>query len=177
MSAEGMAESVSLFIGGAWTRGEAGTRPVINPANEAAMGHVSLASPAQLDHAITAATAARAAWRNAAPADRGSVLVRAAGLLRSRLDDLARLLTLEQGKTLAESRGELTRAIETLVWNGEEAVRIAGSSAPGRIPGSIRRRQPVPVGVVAAFTAWNFPAVLVARKLGAALAAGCKAVL
>jgi succinate-semialdehyde dehydrogenase / glutarate-semialdehyde dehydrogenase len=74
-------------------------------------------------------------------------------------------------------QGELTRAIETLAWNGEEAVRVMGSSAPGRTPGSTRRRQPVPIGVVAAFTAWNFPAVLVTRKLGAALAAGCTVVL
>ena len=177
MSAERAAETVRLFIGGDWTAGDAGTRPVINPANETAMGHVFLASPAQLDDAIAAAVAARSAWRNANPADRGAVLLRAAGLLRSRLDALARLLTLEQGKTLTESRGELTRAIETLAWNGEEATRIAGSSVPGRTPGSIRRRQPVPVGVVAAFTAWNFPAVLVTRKLGAALAAGCTVVL
>jgi succinate-semialdehyde dehydrogenase/glutarate-semialdehyde dehydrogenase len=177
MSAEGAGETVELFIGGQWKPGEAGTRPVINPASEAAMGHVSLASPAQLDAAIAAAVTARSPWRNAAPADRGGVLLRAAALLGSRLDGLARQLTLEQGKTLAESRGELTRAIETLAWNGEEAARIAGSSAPGRTPGSTRRRQPVPIGVVAAFTAWNFPAVLVTRKLGAALAAGCTVVL
>jgi len=177
MSAENIAETVGLFIGGQWISGEGGTRPVINPAREAAMGHVSLASPAQLDAAIAAAGAAQSLWRNAAPADRGALLLRAAGLLRGRLDTLAYQLTLEQGKTLTESHGELTRAIETLAWNGEEAPRIAGSSAPGRTPGAIRRRQPVPAGVVAAFTAWNFPAVLVTRKLGAALAAGCTVVL
>jgi succinate-semialdehyde dehydrogenase/glutarate-semialdehyde dehydrogenase len=177
MSAEAAAETVGLFIEGRWLTGEAGNRPVINPASEAAMGQVSLASPGQLDLAIAAAVAARSTWRNALPADRGGVLLRAAGLLRGRLDTLAHHLTLEQGKTLAESRGELTRAIETLSWNGEEAVRIAGRSVPGRTAGSVRRRQPVPLGVVAAFTAWNFPAVLVTRKLGAALAAGCTVVL
>ncbi len=177
MSAEAAAETVGLFIGGRWLTGEAGNRPVINPASEAAMGQVSLASPGQLDLAIAAAVAARSAWRNALPGDRGGVLLRAAGLLRGRLDALAHHLTLEQGKTLAESRGELTRAIETLTWNGEEAVRIASRSVPGRTAGSVRRRQPVPLGVVAAFTAWNFPAVLVTRKLGAALAAGCTVVL
>jgi succinate-semialdehyde dehydrogenase / glutarate-semialdehyde dehydrogenase len=177
MSAEAVAETVRLFIGGNWVVGEAGLRPVINPASEAPMGQVSLASPQQLDAAIDAASAARLAWRNAMPGDRGGVLVRAAGLLRERMDGLARQLTLEQGKTLTESRGEITRAIETLAWNGEEAARIAGRSVPGRTPGSTRRRQPVPLGVVAAFTAWNFPAVLATRKLGAALAAGCTVVL
>ena len=177
MSAEAVAETARIFIGGNWLAGEAGLRPVINPASEAPMGRVSLASPAQLDAAIDAASAARRTWRNATPGDRGGVLVRAAGLLRERMDRLARQLTLEQGKTLTESRGEITRAIETLAWNGEEAVRIAGRSVPGRTPGSTRRRQPVPLGVVAAFTAWNFPAVLATRKLGAALAAGCTVVL
>jgi succinate-semialdehyde dehydrogenase/glutarate-semialdehyde dehydrogenase len=161
MSAEAVAETARLFIGGNWVAGEAGLRPVINPASAA----------------IDAASAARLAWRNAMPGDRGGVLVRAAGLLRERLDGLARQLTLEQGKTLTESRGEITRAVETLAWNGEEAARIAGRSVPGRTPGSTRRRQPVPLGVVAAFTAWNFPAVLATRKLGAALAAGCTVVL
>ena len=141
------------------------------------MGQVSLASTAQLDAALAAAVAVRGSWRNATPGDRGAILLRAAGLLRERLDQLARQLTLEQGKTLTESRGELTRAIETLAWNGEEAARIAGRTVPGRTPGSTRRRQPVPLGVVAAFTAWSFPAVLVTRKLGAALAAGCTVVL
>ncbi|MES1150494.1 MAG: aldehyde dehydrogenase family protein, partial [Dongia sp.] len=83
----------------------------------------------------------------------------------------------EQGKTLAESRGELTRAVETFLWNGEEAPRIEGTVVAGRMPGSTRRRVAAPLGVVAAFAAWNFPAVLAARKLGAALAAGCTVVL
>ncbi len=108
------------------------------------MGHVSLASPAQLDAAIAAAGAAQSLWRNAAPADRGALLLRAAGLLRGRLDTLAYQLTLEQGKTLTESHGELTRAIETLAWNGEEAPRIAGSSAPGRTPGQSAGASPCP---------------------------------
>ena len=165
------------FINGKWVMGEAGARPVLNPASEQPMGSVSLVSPAQLDAAVAGAVLARPAWRAATPAQRGAVLLRAAEIIKSRLDLLSRQLTLEQGKTLAESRGEITRAIETLTWNGEETVRISGSSAPGRTPGSIRLRQPVPVGVVAAFTAWNFPAVLVTRKLGAALAAGCTVVL
>ncbi len=168
---------VQLFIDGAWCPGEGGACDVIDPATESAMGRVGLAAPSQVAAAIAAASDAAASWRATSAADRGAILIRAAGLLRERIADAARLLTLEQGKTLAESRGELTRAIETLTWNGEEAPRIGGTSVPGRVPGSTRRRVPAPIGVVAAFTAWNFPAVLAARKLGAALAAGCPVVL
>lgn len=179
MSAErGPAQQpVSLFINGAWQMGAAGLREVIDPATEAPMGAVSLAATAQVDDAVAAAAAAAPAWGRMSPMDRGAILVRAAGLLRDRLEATARLLTLEQGKTLAESRGEITRAIETLAWNGEEAPRIEGMVVAGRVAGTIRRRLPVPIGVVAAFAAWNFPAVLAARKLGAALAAGCPVVL
>jgi succinate-semialdehyde dehydrogenase/glutarate-semialdehyde dehydrogenase len=169
--------AVPLFIGGAWLDGEAGTRLVIDPATEAPMGAVALASDAQIDAAIAAAEVVGRAWRDRPALERGAILIRAATLLRERIDHIARLLTLEQGKTLAESRGELTRSVETLVWNGEEAPRIEGTVVAGRAPGSIRRRLPVPMGVVAAFAAWNFPAVLATRKLGAALAAGCTVVL
>jgi len=168
---------VSLFIGGASYPGEAGLREVIDPATERAMGAVALASDSQVDAAIDAAEAAASDWRALPVLERGAILIRAANLLRVRVDSIARLLTLEQGKTLAESRGELTRAVETLLWNGEEAPRIDGAVTAGRAPGSTRRRLPVPIGVVAAFAAWNFPAVLAARKLGAALAAGCPVIL
>jgi succinate-semialdehyde dehydrogenase/glutarate-semialdehyde dehydrogenase len=84
---------------------------------------------------------------------------------------------LEQGKTLTESMGEINRSVETLAWNGEEAGRAGGGTLPGRARNSTRSRVPVPIGVVAAFAAWNFPAVLATRKLGAALAAGCPVIL
>ncbi len=168
---------VPLFIDGNWTPGSAGTRDVIDPATELPMGSVGLADPAQVDAALAAAERAASIWGAVSPTDRGAVLTRAAGLLRDRIDATAHLLTLEQGKTLAESRGEITRAIETLAWNGEEAPRIEGRIVAGRAAGTTRRRLPVPVGVVAAFAAWNFPAVLATRKLGAALAAGCPVIL
>lgn len=179
MSAErGPAQKpVSLFIGGTWQLGAAGLRDVVDPATEAPMGAVSLADNGQIDAAIAAADRAAAGWRRMSGTEHGAILVRAAGLLRDRLEETARLLTLEQGKTLAESRGELTRAIETLAWNGEEAPRIEGALVAGRVAGTTRRRVAAPIGVVAAFAAWNFPAVLAARKLGAALAAGCPVIL
>lgn len=179
MSAErGKQESpVPLFVGGAWIPGGAGTRAVIDPATERAMGAVGLATDAEIDAAIAAADAAFSAWRAKPALERGAILIRAADLIRERIERIARLLTLEQGKTLAESRGELTRAVETFLWNGEEAPRIEGAVVAGRAPGSARRRLAAPLGVVAAFAAWNFPAVLASRKLGAALAAGCTVVL
>jgi succinate-semialdehyde dehydrogenase / glutarate-semialdehyde dehydrogenase len=172
-----MEQPVPLLIDGTWRAGSGGRKPVIDPAKEEPMGAVELAGDAEIDLAVTAAERALPGWQALTGAERGAILIKAARLLEGRVPDIARLLTLEQGKTLAESRGELTRAVETLAWNGEEAGRIEGSSIPGKARGATRSRVPVPVGVVAAFAAWNFPAVLATRKLGAALAAGCAVVL
>lgn len=172
-----MRPPVQLFIDGVWRDGGAGRTAVIDPATEAPTGEVWLADEADIDAALAAAAAARQPWRDTPAGERGAILSRAAALIEQRIDEIAQALTLEQGKTLAESRGELTRAIETFAWNGAEAGRIAGGTLPGRARGATRIRAPEPVGVVAALTAWNFPAVLVARKLGAALAAGCPVIL
>lgn len=171
------AESVELFVGGAWRAGAAGTAPVIDPATEAAVARVALAGPDDADAAVTAAAGAFRTWAAMPARERGHVLIHAARLVRERIAPLAAGLTAEQGKTLAESRVELERAADTLAWNGEEAGRLAGTVLPGWAARSTRVVEPRPLGVVAAFTAWNFPAVLVARKLGAALAAGCTVVL
>lgn len=172
-----MRPTVRLFINGGWRAGKSGEGPVIDPATERANGAVSLASAEDLDDAVTAAAAARRAWGATPATERGAILQRAAALLRERTQEIARDLTLEQGKTLAESAGEIGRSVETLAWNGEEAGRIGGRSIPGRAANSTRALVPSPIGVVAAFAAWNFPAVLATRKLGAALAAGCPVVL
>jgi succinate-semialdehyde dehydrogenase / glutarate-semialdehyde dehydrogenase len=172
-----MRAPVQLFINGAWRSGGAGIAEVIDPATERANGAVTLASPADLDAAIASAAAVRSRWAATPPAERGAILVRASVLLKERAADVARALTLEQGKTLIESMGEILRSIETLAWNGEEAGRAGGSTLPGRARNSIRSLTPFPIGVVAAFAAWNFPAVLATRKLGAALAAGCPVIL
>lgn len=181
MSAEttpaGPRAPVGLFIAGAWREGESGRAPVFNPATEVAEGAVCLASAAQLDQALAAAESARRPWAQTPAGERGAVLGRASALLRERTPQIARLLTLEQGKTLTESAGELGRAVETLAWNGEEAGRVGGRTLPGRARSAGRELVPAALGVVAAFTAWNFPAVLVTRKLGAALAAGCPVIL
>jgi succinate-semialdehyde dehydrogenase/glutarate-semialdehyde dehydrogenase len=168
---------VHLFINGAWRVGQAGVAPVVDPATEQGNGGVTLASRDDLDAAIAAAVGARSAWGATPAGERGAILLRAAALLKERTAEVARALTLEQGKTLTESMGEINRSIETLAWNGEEAGRAGGGTLPGRARNSIRSLVPVPIGVVAAFAAWNFPAVLATRKLGAALAAGCPVIL
>lgn len=166
-----------LFINGAWHVGQAGIAPVIDPATEQANGGVTLASHDDLDAAVAAAVAVRSAWGATPAAERGAILLRAAALLKERATEVARALTLEQGKTLTESMGEINRSVETLAWNGEEAGRAGGGILPGRARNSTRSLVPVPIGVVAAFAAWNFPAVLATRKLSAALAAGCPVIL
>ena len=172
-----MRAPVHLFINGAWHVGRAGAAPVIDPATEQANGGVTLASRDDLDAAIAAAVGARASWGAMPAGERGAILTRAAMLLKERANDVARALTLEQGKTLTESMGEVNRSVETLAWNGEEAGRAGGGTLPGRARNAIRSLVPSPIGVVAAFAAWNFPAVLATRKLGAALAAGCPVIL
>jgi succinate-semialdehyde dehydrogenase/glutarate-semialdehyde dehydrogenase len=168
---------VHLFINGAWRVGQAGVAPVIDPATEQVNGGVTLAARDDLDAAIAAAVGVRASWGATPAGERGTILLRAAALLKERAADVARALTLEQGKTLTESMGEINRSIETLAWNGEEAGRAGGGTLPGRARNSVRSLVPSPIGVVAAFAAWNFPAVLATRKLGAALAAGCPVIL
>lgn len=172
-----MRPPVRLFINGTWHAGSAGMIDVIDPATELATGAVTLASPDDIVMAIDAAVRSRGNWAATPATERGAILLRAAALLKDRSAEVAKALTLEQGKTLAESAGEINRAIETLAWNGEEAGRAGGSTLPGRGRNSIRLLAPYPIGVVAAFAAWNFPAVLAARKLGAALAAGCPVIL
>ena len=167
---------VELFIDGAWRQGGA-PRPVFNPADESTVAMLATATAAELDRALAAAVAGFRHWRTRPALERGQVLRRAAEIIAANSTAWARELTEENGKTLAESAGEIARAVETFQWCAEEATRIEGRSIAGRAPGQRRLLLPQPLGPVAAFTAWNFPAVLVARKLGAALAASCSVVL
>ena len=137
-------------------------------------------SPAgdDVDDAVAAAQArVRRAGRRCPPTSAGRCSSAPRRCWPSAAQAVASTLGREGGKTAAEARGELGRAVETLAWNGEEAGRIEGRVIAGQAPGSQRLSVPAPLGVVAAFTAWNFPAVLATRKLGAILAAGCTAVL
>ncbi|WP_316398945.1 aldehyde dehydrogenase family protein [Bradyrhizobium sp. 33ap4] len=167
----------NLFINGRWVEGKAGSQPNIDPGTEELIGVVTLADGSQVQAALDAAHRAFPAWSGLTGQSRGAVLKKASSLLNERIQEIAEGLLLESGKTRADAFGELRRTVETLAWNGEEAGRVSGTVHPGIVVGSTRLSVPIPLGVVVAITPWNFPAVLVGRKLGAALAAGCTVVL
>lgn len=167
-----------LFIGGAWLEaGERATASVVNPATQRELGRVPLATAADLDHALAAAQRAFEVWRHTMPAERASILKRAADLMRERAAHIATLMTLEEGKPLAESSDEVLRAADYFEWFAEEARRIDGRVVPSNRPGVQQLVKRQAIGPVAAFTPWNFPAITPARKLSAALAAGCSVVI
>lgn len=171
-------EQLSLFIDGAWLdAGNRDTAPVINPANGAILGRVPLATAADLDLALTTARTAFDIWSHTVPAERSRILRQGATLMRERTEHIATLMTLEEGKPLAESRDEVLRAAEYFEWFAEEARRIDGRVVPSNRPGVQQLVKRQAIGPVAAFTPWNFPAITPARKLSAALAAGCSVIL
>lgn len=165
---------VSLMIDGAWTKGTNGrTIPVINPATEEVIGQVAHAEKADLDRALEAADRAFKTWRKVSPFDRYKILRKAADLLRQRVDEIATLMTLEQGKPLAEAKGETLGAADTIDWMAEEGRRTYGRIVPARFDNVYQLVIKEPVGPVAAFTPWNFPINQVVRKASAAIATGC----
>ena len=164
-----------LLIDGHFTSGHA-SEAVLNPATGDAIGEVPHASEAQLDQAVAAAHRAFPAWAATHPRKRSGILRRAADLVRERREHIGRLLTQEQGKTLPEAIGEVDAAAEVLDWYAEEGRRAYGRVV--RAQGSVRSFVlQEPVGVCAAFTPWNFPAITPIRKIAGALAAGCTLVL
>jgi succinate-semialdehyde dehydrogenase/glutarate-semialdehyde dehydrogenase len=171
--------ALQLFIDGGWV-GEttSGSLPVHNPADGAVLGHLPIAGAQEIEAAARAAARAFPAWSRTLPLERFRIITRATALLRERAPAIARILTLEQGKPLAEALREVTLSADIIDFLAEEAKRLAARGVPARLPNvlsqTVRR---VPVGPVAAFTAWNFPANLPARKLGGALAAGCTVVI
>ncbi len=162
------------LIGGVWTLADSGAVVEIrNPANGAALGAVPVMGAAETRRAIDAAAAALPAWAAKPAKERGVTLRRWAELMHTHVDDLATLMTAEQGKPLAEARGEVAYAAAFFEWFAEEGRRLYGEVIPTFAPDRrlIALRQPV--GVAAAITPWNFPAAMITRKAGAALAAGC----
>ncbi len=169
---------LNLFIGGEWVSGEGRhLQPVINPATEEVIGQLPHASTADLDRALAAASDSFPRWRALAPHERGKILRRAAELLRERTDHIARLATLEEGKTLAETRWEVALSADIFDWYAEEGRRAYGRVLPQRASGVRMTVLKEPVGPVAAFAPWNFPIGNPARKIGAALGAGCPCIL
>jgi succinate-semialdehyde dehydrogenase/glutarate-semialdehyde dehydrogenase len=166
--------ALHLFVAGEWVGADAReTQAVINPATDQVLGALPMATADDLDRAVDAAAGAFKAWRTASALERGAILKRAAQLIRERADADPVTLTLEQGKPLAQAKVELTSSADWLEWYAEEARRSYGRVIPARLPGGRIEVVREPVGVVAAFAPWNFPASQMARKLAAALAAGC----
>ncbi|MBK9135172.1 MAG: NAD-dependent succinate-semialdehyde dehydrogenase [Betaproteobacteria bacterium] len=168
-----------LRIGARWVaETAAGSVPVHDPASGAVIGAMPVAGPAEVDAAAAAAAAAFAGWKRRTPLERFQVITAATALLRQRAAAIAAVLTREQGKPLAEAERELRLAADIIDFLAEEAKRLAARGVPPRTAGVASQTVlRVPVGPVAAFTPWNFPANLPARKIGAALAAGCSVVI
>lgn len=167
-----------LFIGGEWSDAASGeTFEVTNPATLERLATVPNAGKADMQRAIDAAAAAQEAWGETTAAERSRILLGAANLMHERSEDLARIMTLEEGKPLAESRAEIKYAASFLEWFSEEGKRVYGDTVPASSPDKRILVLKRPVGVTAAITPWNFPAAMITRKLGPALAAGCTMVI
>jgi succinate-semialdehyde dehydrogenase/glutarate-semialdehyde dehydrogenase len=167
-----------LFVGGQWRPAASGKRIAVeDPSTEDVIAHVADADVADAASALDAAVEAGPAWAATPPRDRGEILRRAFELITARSDDLALLMTLEMGKTFAESKGEIAYAAEFFRWFSEEAVRIAGrwSVAPNGATRLLTMKQPV--GPCLFITPWNFPLAMGTRKIGPAIAAGCTMVV
>lgn len=167
-------EKIELLINGQWRQGSEGkTQPLINPATEDVLADVPHASTADLDEALAASAEGFKVWRETTPAARQAVMEKAARLVEERMDTMARTLTMEMGKPLAESKIELTSVVDVIRWYGEEGKRAYGRLVPGRLPGLRQMVVKEPVGPACAFVAWNFPGTNVIRKVAGALGAGC----
>jgi succinate-semialdehyde dehydrogenase/glutarate-semialdehyde dehydrogenase/aspartate-semialdehyde dehydrogenase len=160
------------FLGGTWAeRGK--TMGVIDPATGEHLVDVAACSLDDADAAVDAAKGAFLSWRDKLPVERGQILRAWGGLMRDNAQDLAVIMTAEQGKPLAESLGEISYAANFLEWFAAEGERAYGETLPSHVPGSRISVLMQPLGVTVAITPWNFPSAMITRKAGAALAAGC----
>jgi succinate-semialdehyde dehydrogenase/glutarate-semialdehyde dehydrogenase len=173
-----MYTDLQLYIDGEWLNG-AGRKSedVLNPATGKPLGALPHASKSDLDRALAAAEQGLKVWRATSAYDRAKVLRKAADLVRERTDHIARVMVQEQGKPLAEARGEVIVTADIIDWMAEEGRRAYGRVVPGRGRNIRQLVLQEPVGVVAAFTPWNFPTLTPVRKIAGALAAGCSLVL
>lgn len=167
-----------LLIAGRWRAGRNAHRlAVTNPATEAKLGELSVANQEDLHEALAAAESGFSAWRQRPARERADILERGVARVLQRLETIATWLTLEQGKTLVESRQEVQVAAEMIKWYAEEARRVHGRLVPSRLPAASMEVHKVPVGPVLALSPWNYPVILTARKIGGALAAGCSVIV
>ncbi|MFD8541764.1 NAD-dependent succinate-semialdehyde dehydrogenase [Streptomyces rubrogriseus] len=169
--------AVRMYIAGEWCQGGTGrTAPIVNPATEEVIGEVPLATAADLDRALDAATEGFRIWRGTPMAERTRILHAAADLIAERAAAIGRVMTREQGKPLRESTGEARRTAETLRWHADDARRAYGRIIPSA-PGTVLTVRREPIGPVAAFVPWNFPVGGPNRKISSALSAGCSLVI
>jgi succinate-semialdehyde dehydrogenase / glutarate-semialdehyde dehydrogenase len=163
-----------MFIDGQWCDSSTGKRlKIINPATEGEIAEVAFGTRADCRRAVEAAQAAMGPWAKLTSWDRAKILKKTADLMRERADGLARTLTMEQGKPLAEAKAEVLHSADTFEWFAEEGKRAYGQIIPNSAPGKRHMTIKHPVGVVGAISPWNFPITLQARKIAPALAAGC----
>ncbi|MEX3007541.1 NAD-dependent succinate-semialdehyde dehydrogenase [Hoeflea sp. TYP-13] len=173
-----MYQDLDLFIGGDWRpASDNGTKAVSDPATEEVLGTIAVATESDIDAALASAQEGFAVWRKTGTWDRAAKIRRVADLIRERQEHIAQLMCLETGKPLAEAMGETGASADQFEWYSEETKRIYGQIIEARAQDSRMAVIHQPVGVVAAFSAWNFPALLPARKIAAALAAGCAIVI
>ena len=165
-------------VAGEWRHGcSATTVTLVNPATAIAFAQYQAAGEADIAQALQATQQGFEDWRLRTALERSDILRRSAAALRAQAPDIAALLTREQGKPLVEARREIEQAAQMIEWNAEEGRRVAGENLPSRLPNTRFSTLRQPVGPVAAFTPWNFPVMLSAMKVSAALAAGCSVIL
>lgn len=166
------------YVGGAWVAAASGAEIVVSdPASGATVGWVAALSAAESEAAVAAASRAFPAWASLLPQERGAVLMAWHDLIRAHREELARVMTIEQGKPVSEARGEIDYAASFVAYYAEEARRVSVEGVTPHLPGAamtVRRR---PMGVAALVTPWNFPSAMITRKAAAALAAGCTCVV
>jgi succinate-semialdehyde dehydrogenase / glutarate-semialdehyde dehydrogenase len=165
---------IELYIDGRWKR--CNGQPIINPADETTLGTVPTATRADLDDALDAAERGFAIWRKTAPLKRAQIILKAAALIRDRVDEMAVAMTLEQGKPLEQAKLEILRGCDIIEWDATEGQRLYGRVIPSE-PGMRHTVLRQPIGPVAAFSPWNFPMSSPARKVAGALSSGCSIIL
>ncbi|GAA0447085.1 NADP-dependent succinate-semialdehyde dehydrogenase [Lentibacillus halophilus] len=170
-------EHYSMSIAGKWVGDELDTLDVTNPANGKNIGTVPNGGEKEADQAVQAAHEAFASWSERTSHDRAGYLKKLHQLMLENQEELAQTMTLEMGKPINESRGEVNYAASFIEWFAEEGKRIYGETVPTHKEGKRLQVWKKPVGVVAAITPWNFPAAMLTRKMGPALAAGCTVVM
>jgi succinate-semialdehyde dehydrogenase / glutarate-semialdehyde dehydrogenase len=172
-----MYTSLEHYIDGKWVKPSGKTQDVMNPANSKAIGELGHATKGDLDKALAAADKGFKEWRRVSSFERGKILRKAAEFVRTRADDIAKVLTQEQGKIIAEAKIELNAAADIIDWYAGEGQRAYGRIIPARADGVRNMVIPEPIGPVAGFSPWNFPVTQAVRKIAAATAAGCSIII